>query len=99
MIKIRQELSENKTGWQAKQVIWILSIKRQRCKIPQSTYLQTLLHKWGFSAKVPQKRVVNTASKEERKRLSKRGTRITLANPKRIHHIAVQDESIFVHIM
>jgi len=73
MIKIRQELSENKAGWQAKQVIWILSIKRQRCKIPQSTYLQTLLHKWGFSAKVPQKRVVNTASKEERKRDIQKG--------------------------
>ena len=33
---------------------------------------------------------------KKRKTYSKRGTRITLANPKRIHNI-VQDESIFVH--
>ncbi len=29
-------------------------------------HIYRLLHKWGFSAKVPQKRFVNTASKEER---------------------------------
>ena len=46
-----------------------------------------------------QKIFVNTtASKEEKKEAFKKGYKITLeANPKRIHNIAVQDESIFVH--
>ena len=59
-------------------------------------HIYRLFHKWVFSAKVPQKRFVNTASKK-RKRHSKRGTRITLTNPKRIHNSSTEDESIFVH--
>ena len=34
-------------------------------------YIYRLLHKWGFSAKVPQKRFVRTASKEEKKKFKK----------------------------
>jgi hypothetical protein len=33
MIKIKQEISENKAGWQAKQVMDII-YKKDRCKIP-----------------------------------------------------------------
>ena len=40
--------------------------KEDRCQIPQSTYIYRLLHKWGFAPKVPMKRFVRTASKEEK---------------------------------
>jgi len=54
----------------------------------------------GFSSKVPQRRFVNIPlQKKKRKIFLKRGSRNTLANLRRIHHIAVQDESIFVHMM
>ncbi|HEY6535590.1 MAG TPA: winged helix-turn-helix domain-containing protein [Candidatus Nitrosocosmicus sp.] len=48
-------------------------------------HIYRLFHKWGFSPKIPWTRFVNTASKEE-KEIFKKGTRITLANPKRIHN-------------
>ena len=38
-------------------------------------HIYRLLHKWGFSAKVPQKRFVNAASEEEEKEAFKKGYR------------------------
>jgi transposase len=35
-------------------------------------HIYRLLHKWGFSPKVPRKRLVNTASNEEKKQFQKR---------------------------
>jgi transposase len=35
-------------------------------------HIYRLLHKWGFSPKVPRKRVVNTASNKEKKQFQKR---------------------------
>jgi transposase len=61
MSRIRQELSENPTSWQAKQVIDITYKTGVRY---HKVYIYRLFHKWSFSAKVPQKRFVNTASKE-----------------------------------
>jgi hypothetical protein len=49
----------------------------------------------GLSAKTPQKRFVNTSSKEE-KDAFKKGTGNPLANPTRIRN-SIEDESIFVH--
>jgi len=40
----------------------------------------------GFSPKVPQRRFVNIPPQKKRKRLLKRGSRNTLANPRRIHN-------------
>jgi transposase len=63
MLKIKQELSENIAGWQAKQVMDII-YKKTGVRYHE-VHIYRLLHKWGFSPKVPQKRFVNTASKEE----------------------------------
>ncbi len=66
MLKIKQEISENKAGLQqAKQVMDII-YKKTGVRYHE-VHIYRLLHKWGFSAKVPQKRFVNTASKEEKK--------------------------------
>ena len=35
-------------------------------------YIYRLLHKWGFSAKVPKKRFVRAESKEDKKEFKKR---------------------------
>jgi putative transposase len=63
MLKIRQELSENPTGWQSKQVMDII-YKKTDIRYHE-VHIYRLLHKWGFSAKVPQKRFVNAVSKKE----------------------------------
>ena len=48
-------------------------------------HIYRLLHKWGFSPKVPQKRFVNTASEEEKKDF-KKGYGNTLTNPRGIYN-------------
>ena len=64
MSRIRQEISENKAGWQTKQVMDII-YKKTGVRYHE-VHIYRLLHTWGFSPKVPQKRFVNTASKEEK---------------------------------
>ena len=68
--KIRSELSENPSGWKAKE---IMNIIYQRTGIRyHEVHIYRLLHKWKFSPKVPRKRFVNTASNEEKKQFKKR---------------------------
>jgi len=56
------EISENPSArWQVKQVMDIIYKKTGVRYHEVSIY--RLLHKWGFSSKVPQRRFVNTASK------------------------------------
>ena len=70
MLKIRQEISENPSGWhQAKQVMDII-YKKTGIRYHE-VHIYRLLHKWGFSPKVPQRRFVNTASKEEKETFKK----------------------------
>ena len=69
MIKIRQELSENKAGWQAKQVMDII-YKKTGVRYHE-IHIYRLLHKWRFSPNVPQKRFVNTASKRRERDIQK----------------------------
>jgi len=64
MLKIRQELSENQSGWEAKQVMDIV-YKKTGVRYHE-VHLYRLLHRWIFSPKVPRKRFVNTASREEK---------------------------------
>jgi transposase len=64
MLRIRQELSGNPSGWQAKEVMDII-YKKTGVRYHE-VHIYRLLHKWGFSPKVPQKRFVNTASEEEK---------------------------------
>ena len=69
--KIRSELSENPSGWKAKE---IMNIIYERTGIRyHEVHIYRLLHKWGFSPKVPRKKFVNTAaSNKEKKQFQKR---------------------------
>jgi putative transposase len=64
VLKIRKKLSENKHGWNTKQVNDII-VKEGRVQY-HYTHVCRLLHKWGFKQKVPRKVHVNTASKKEK---------------------------------
>ena len=68
--KIRRELSENPSGWKAKEIMNI--IQRRTGVRYHEVHIYRLLHKWGFSPKVPTKRFINTASNEEKKQFKKR---------------------------
>lgn len=69
ILKIKQELSENQSGWEAKQVMDLIH-KKTGVRYHE-VHVYRLLHKWGFSPKVPQKRFVNTASREEKEAFKK----------------------------
>ena len=69
MIKIRKELSDSNTGWDFRQVMNIIQ-KRTGVKYHE-VHIYRLLHKWGFALKTPQKRLVRTASKEEKMKFKK----------------------------
>jgi len=69
ILKIKQELSENQSGWEAKQVMDLIH-KKTGVRYHE-VHIYRLLHKWGFSPKVPQKRFVNTASREEKEAFKK----------------------------
>ena len=71
--KIRSELSENPSGWKAKEIMNI--IHRKTGVMYHEVHIYRLLHKWGFSPKVPRKRFVNTASNKEKKQFKKRPRR------------------------
>ena len=65
-----KEISENPSGcWQAKQIIDI-TYKKTGIRYHE-VHIYRLIHKWGFSPKGPQKRFVNTSSKEEQEAFKK----------------------------
>ncbi len=82
MLRIRQEIIENPSGWEAKQVMDLIH-KKTGVRYHE-VHVYRLLHKWGLSPKVPQKRFVNTASREE-KEAFKKGHRKHSTNPRRIY--------------
>ena len=69
MIKIRKELEDSNTGWDFRQVMDVIQ-KNTGIKYHE-VHVYRLLHKWGFVRKMPQKRFVRTASKEEKKKFKK----------------------------
>jgi transposase len=70
LLEVRKELSENPSGWKVKQ---IMNIIYERTGVRyHEVHIFRLLHKWGFSPKVPTKRFVNTASNKEKKQFKKR---------------------------
>ena len=69
MVKIRQELADSNTGWDFRQVMDLI-YKKTGVRYHE-VHIYRLLHKWGFSRKVPQKRFVNSASPKEKKRFKK----------------------------
>ena len=68
--EIKRELSENLAGWKAKEIMNIIYDKTGIRY--HEVHIYRLLHKWGFSPKVPRKRFVNTASNKEKKQFKKR---------------------------
>lgn len=64
MYKIKQKVIENTSGWEAKQVMNLIYEKTGIRY--HEVHVYRLLHRWGLTPKVPQKRFVNTASKEEK---------------------------------
>ena len=69
MIKIRKELEDSNTGWDFRQVMYIIQ-KRTTIKYHE-VHIYRLLHKWSFAPKVPQKRFVRTATMQEKKKFKK----------------------------
>jgi putative transposase len=69
MIKIKQKVMENPSGWEVKQVMDLI-YKNADIKYHE-VHVRRLLHRWGLSPKVPQKRFVNIASAEEKKEFKK----------------------------
>ena len=71
-LRIKRELSESSQGWTTKQVGELIS--REGGTSYHYTHIYRLLHKWGFKQKVPRKKHINAASREE-KMAFKKGTR------------------------
>ena len=69
MDEIKQELSGSSTGWDFKEVMDLIQ-KRTGVKY-HKVHIYRLLHRWGFSSKVPQKRFVRAASQKEKKGFKK----------------------------
>jgi len=67
--KIIKELSSSNVGWDFRQVMGLIQ-KTTGVKYHE-VHIRRLLHKWGFSSKVPQKRFVRTATKVEKKDFKK----------------------------
>ena len=69
MLQIRQELADSSTGWDFRQVLDLI-YKKTGVRYHE-VHIYRLLHKWGFKSKVPQKRFINTVSKEDKKKFKK----------------------------
>ena len=93
MYKIKQKVIESQAGWEAKQVMNLIYEKTGVRY--HEVHVYRLLHRWGVYHLVPQKRFVNTASKEEKEDFKKEYW-IYSQIPQGLT-VAVQDESIFVH--
>ena len=68
--KIRKELSENQSGWMAKEVMNLI-YERTGVKYHE-VHIYRLLHRWRFNPKVPKMKFVNAASKQEKNKFRKR---------------------------
>ena len=69
MVKIRKELADSNKGWDFRQVMDLI-YKKSGVRYHE-VHIYRLLHKWGFSPKVPQKRFVNTASIKDKRKFKK----------------------------
>ena len=69
MMVIKRELSQKPSGWRIKEIMNLI-YEKSGVRYHE-VHVYRLLHKWGFTPKVPQKRFVNAASKEEKIRFKK----------------------------
>jgi transposase len=67
--EIKRELFVNIAGWKVKEIMNIIYEKTSVRY--HEVHIYRLLHKWGFSPKVPRKRFVNTVSNNEKKQFKK----------------------------
>ena len=68
---ILKELSENQSGWMAAKEVMNLIYERTGVKYHE-VHIYRLLHRWGFSPKVPRMKFVNAASKQDKNKFRKR---------------------------
>nr|MBA3751055.1 IS630 family transposase [Nitrosopumilus sp.] len=99
MFRIRQKVMENiSSGWEAAKQVMNLIYEKTGVRYHE-VHIYRLLHRWGLTPKVPQKRFVNTIRTRER-RFQKRVQEILSQIHTKEYEgftIAVQDESIFVY--
>ncbi len=69
IVKIKQELSTSNTGWDTKEVIYL--VKKKTGIKYHEVHIRRLLHQWGFSLKTPKKKFVKRASDKEIKDFKK----------------------------
>jgi transposase len=67
--EIKRELFVNIAGWKVKEIMNIIYEKTGVRY--HEVHIYRLLHRWGFSPKVPRKRFVNTVSNNEKKQFKK----------------------------
>jgi len=89
LVEIRKELSENPSGWKVKQIMNIIYDKTG-VRYHHEVHVYRLLHKCGFSPKVPGKKFINAASKEKKEQFKKKTQKI-ISNIPKDFTIAVED--------
>lgn len=66
---IEKQIAQNPAGWSAKQV---MNLIYEESKVRyHEVHVYRLLHKWGYTPKVAQKRFVNSATQEEKQDFKK----------------------------
>jgi len=64
LVSIQLQIAENQSGWSAKQVMNLI-YEKSGVKYHE-VHVYRLLHQWGYTPKVAQKRFVNSATPEEK---------------------------------
>ena len=64
LVSIQIQIAEKQSGWSAKQVMNLI-YEKSGVKYHE-VHVYRLLHKWGFTPKVAQKRFVNSATAQEK---------------------------------
>lgn len=69
LASIQLQIAERQSGWSAKQVMNLI-YEKSGVKYHE-VHVYRLLHKWGYTSKVAQKRLVNSATPQEKLRFKK----------------------------
>ncbi len=83
MLKIKQKVIENtSSGWEAAKQVMNLIYEKTGVRYHE-VHIYRLLHRWGLTPKVSQKRFVNTASTEEKEDFKKGYRRYSRKSPQK----------------
>ena len=69
LVTIEKQIAENPSDWSAKQVMNLI-YEKSGVKYHE-VHVYRLLHQWGYTPKVAQKRFVNSATPEEKQNFKK----------------------------